>query len=317
MYWKNRGNIPPAMGRTRFVRAAQCAPGDLRRWTEGTSPSTQGDRACPSPAPGCASPRWPPSSARCSRSHRCGPAAVQRGRYVDGQFVVAAGVDFGPTRVVVPGPTGFPPATATPGAVGLPGYSPLVQLPDGTVINAPQVANGTGRADKLLWMGHGRAAFQETEGSCEGDVVYYVSFDSSAPDVAALDGVTYAPALQSAPGQGSNGPSSARSGIAPFVNGRTGVDNPERQGLNSTLLGEGDPLNVVESIAGERDCSPLWDVHATVWSDAAKAAHADLRQDDFDYITRLGAAGVVTGPEGAAWGAIGVIVNCPLISVER
>ncbi|MFN8082850.1 MAG: hypothetical protein U0Q14_01310 [Dermatophilaceae bacterium] len=253
---------------------------------------------------------WSPKLANARNT-----GAVQHGRIIGGSLVVDAGVDFAPVRVVVPGPNGFPPATAEPGAIGRPGYSPLVQLPDGTVINAPQVANSTGRADKLLWMGDGRAAFKETEGFYEGRTVYYVSFDASAPDIAALEGVTYAPALQLAPGQGSNAQTSARSGIAPFVNGRTGVDNPERQGLNSALLGEGDPLNVVQTLAGERDYSPLWDVHATVWTDAAKAANADLRQDDFDYIVRLGANGVVTGPGGAAWGAIGVVVNCPMISV--
>src|SRR5215471_17930935 len=39
-----------------------------------------------------------------------------------------ASVDFSPTRVIIPGPTGFPPATAQPGAVGEPGYSPFVQV---------------------------------------------------------------------------------------------------------------------------------------------------------------------------------------------
>lgn len=254
---------------------------------------------------------WSPKLANARDS-----GAVQHGRFVRGVLVVDAGVDFAPTRVVVPGPGGFPPVSAQPGAIGRPGYSPLVQLPDGTVINAPQVANATGRADKLIWMGGGRAAFQETEGRYDGRTVYYVSFDASAPDIAALEGVTYAPALQSAPGQGSNARTSARSGIAPFVNGRTGVDNPERQGLNSALLGEGDPLNVTQTLAGDRDYSPLWDVHATAWTAAAQAAHADLRQDDFEEIARLAANGVVTGPGGASWGAIGVVVNCPMISVE-
>ncbi|MGL5928990.1 MAG: hypothetical protein ACRCY8_08650 [Dermatophilaceae bacterium] len=245
-----------------------------------------------------------------------GTDAVQRGRFDRGVLVVSATVDFAPERVVEPGPAGFPPNRAVPGAVGRPGYSPLVELPDGTVINAPQVANASGRADKLLELRGGRAVFQETEGFYEGDEVYYVSFDSSAPDVAALEGVTYAPALNAAPGLGSNERTSARSGIAPFVNGRTGTDNPERQGLNSALLGEGDPLNVIQSLAGDRDYSPLWDVHATVWTDAAKAARADLRQDDFDRIRRLAENGLVTGPENARWGAIGVIVNCPVISIE-
>ncbi|MGL4746066.1 MAG: hypothetical protein ACRCXL_16985 [Dermatophilaceae bacterium] len=246
-----------------------------------------------------------------------GTGAVQKARYDRGVLVVSATVDFAPVRVVEPGPNGFPPNRAEPGAVGRPGYSPLVELPDGTVINAPQVANSTGRADKLLALRNGRAVFQETEGFYEGDEVYYVSFDSSAPDVAALEGVTYAPALNAAPDLGSNERTSARSGIAPFVNGRTGKDNPQRQGLNSALMGDGDPLNVIQTLAGDKDYSPLWDVHATVWTDAAKSAKADTRQDDFESIERLAERGVVTGPDGADWAAIGVIVNCPVISIEK
>ncbi|MGL5862753.1 MAG: hypothetical protein ACRCY9_16010 [Phycicoccus sp.] len=245
-----------------------------------------------------------------------GTEAVQQGRFERGVLVVSATVDFAPERVVEPGTAGFPLNRAVPGAVGRPGYSPLVELPDGSVINAPQVANASGRADKLLELRDGRAVFQETEGFYEGDEVYYVSFDASAPDIAALEGVTYAPALNAAPGLGSNERTSARSGIAPFVNGRTGKDNPERQGLSSALLGEGDPLNVIQTLAGDNDYSPLWDVHATVWTDASRAARADLQQDDFDRIRRLADNGLVTGPDGGRWGAIGVIVNCPVISVE-
>src|SRR5574341_128848 len=45
---------------------------------------------------------------------------------------------------VVPGSTGFPPAAADPAARGEDGYSPLAQLPDGTLENAPHMANDTG-----------------------------------------------------------------------------------------------------------------------------------------------------------------------------
>ncbi len=253
---------------------------------------------------------WSPKLANAANSD-----AVQRGRFVRGRLVVEASVDFAPTRVVVPGPTGFPPDRAEPGAVGAEGYSPLVRLPGGTVINAPQVANATGRADKLLSLGGGRASFQETEGFYEGEEVYYVSFDSSDPAIAALEGVTYAPALDAAPGIGDNSKSSARSGIVPFVNGQTGAENPERQGLNSALLGEGDPLNVIQTLAGDSDYSPLWDVHATAWTAAAADAGQNTHQTDFDTVADLAEEGQVTGPDGAAWGAIGAIVNCPVISV--
>src|SRR4051794_7293344 len=67
--------------------------------------------------------------------------AAQAGHFVDGVLQVGAGVDFGPDRDV---------AAGTPGSVGEPGYSPLVRLPNGVVINAPQIANATGLHDKVV-----------------------------------------------------------------------------------------------------------------------------------------------------------------------
>lgn len=255
---------------------------------------------------------------RASKLERArGTRAVQRGWYDrSGVLHVEDTVDFSPMRVVTPGPGGFPPLAAAPGAVGQAHYSPLVQLPDGTVINAPHIANASGQHDKLVApVTAGTATFQETEGFYGGHEVYYVSFDSSAPDVAALEAVTYAPNLNAAPGLGDGGGSSARSGIAPFANGQTGVDNANRQGLNSALLGEGDPLNVVQSRPGQGKYSPLWDVHLTQWTPAAVAAHTNTRQTDFDDVRGLAGDGDVTGPGGAPWGAVGIIVNCPIVSI--
>src|SRR5919202_5161769 len=79
-----------------------------------------------------------------------GTSAVQKVTVHNGVIDFPATVDFRPARQVAPGPTGFPPAAATPGAVGEPGYSPLVELPDGTVLNAPQLANDSGQADKVV-----------------------------------------------------------------------------------------------------------------------------------------------------------------------
>ena len=250
-------------------------------------------------------------------------AGAQDVTLVDGQVVFAAGVDFTPVHRVVPGPTAFPPAVAEPGSVGAAGYSPLVRLPDGTVLNAPQVANASGDHDKLLSRsGSGaasRAVFDESEGFYEGHTVYYVSFDASDPGIAALERSTYTPMLNSAPTPGSDGPTSARSGIAPFLNGQTGVDNPNRQGLSSALSGDGDPLNVLQSLpsrsSSKAEYTPLWDVHATMWTAAAIAAGLNTVQSDFEDVQRLSADGLVTGPGGAAWGAIGVIVDCPVISI--
>lgn len=242
--------------------------------------------------------------------------AVQKG-WIDraGVLHVEDTVDFSPIRVVTPGPGGFPPAAAVPGSVGQADYSPLVQLPNGTIINAPHIANASGTHDKVVGViSGGRATFKESEGFYDGHEVYYVSFDASDPGVAALEGVNYAPNLNAAPGLGDGGGSSARSGIAPFANGQTGVDNPNRQGLNSALLGEGDPLNVVQSRPGQGKYSPLWDVHLSVWSNAAVAAGSNSVQTDFDDIRGLAATGTIGGPNGA-WGAVGIIVNCPMISI--
>jgi hypothetical protein len=196
-------------------------------------------------------------------------------------------------------------------------YSPLVQLPNDTVINAPHVMNATGSHDKLAApISGGNATFQETEGFYDGKEVYYVSFEASDPGVAALEAVTFAPNLNAAPGLGSNDKkTSARSGIAPVANGQTGVANPNRQGLNSALLGEGDPLNVVQSRPRQNEYSPLWDVHLSVWSADAVTAGRNTRQTDFDDIEELAADGEIGGPAGP-WVAIGAIVNCPVFSIE-
>lgn len=254
-----------------------------------------------------------------------GTTAVQDVEVVDGVWVFPASVDFAPQLVVKGGPGGFPPAVATPGSIGEAGYSPLVRLPDGTVLNAPHVANATGTHDKLLRTEPGRrgterGVFRESEGFYEGEEVYYVSFDATDPVIAALENATYAPALSAAPAAGSDDDDSARSAIVPFLNGQTGVDNPERQGLSSALMGEGDPLNVIDSLperGGSDDYSPLWDVHAAEWTPAAVSAGRNSLQTDVGDVRDLAEDGLVTGPGGAPWGAVGVIVNCPVISVQR
>lgn len=231
--------------------------------------------------------------------------AVQQVDVVGGVVVFPASVDFAPQLIVQAGPTGFPPAVAEPGAVGEDGYSPLVQLPDGTVLNAPHVANDSGTHDKLLRTEKGRrgaerGVFRESEGFYEGDEVYYVSFEATDPVIAALENTTWAPALAAAPLAGSDDDdTSARSAIAPFTNGRTGVDDPDRQGLTSALLGEGDPLNVIDSLphgGGNDEYSPLWDVHATEWTAAAIAGGLDTLQTDLDDVRDLAEDGLVTGP---------------------
>ena len=87
-----------------------------------------------------------------------------------------ASVDFSPTHVIVPSATGFPPAQAQPGAVGEPGYSPLVQVVfrDQTVVlNAPQIANATGQADKVVSIANNKrtVSYRETDGCYDTQIM--------------------------------------------------------------------------------------------------------------------------------------------------
>jgi len=245
-----------------------------------------------------------------------GTLAVQRVTVQNGVIDFPATVDFSPVRAVQAGPAGFPPAIAEPGAVGEGGYSPLIELPDGTVVNAPHVANDTGQADKVIVLDTAARTvrYRETHGFQGGRGVLYASTDASDPGVAALEDVTYAPLLANAPFAGGDGTDSARAFLVAFVNGQTGAANPQRQGLNSALLDGLDPLNVLFWNPSQGRYSPLWDVHPAAWTDAAIASKQNVRQTDLGHVLGLVDDGIVTGPGGAPFAAAGFIVNCPIVS---
>jgi hypothetical protein len=246
-------------------------------------------------------------------ANAAGTSAVQRVTVAtNGTIDFPASVDFSPQRVVVPGPTGFPPAAAAPGAVGEDGYSPLIQLPDGTILNAPQVANPSGRADKVVTLdpAHGTVVYKETDGFARGKPVKYVSTEASLDVAAALEDVTYAPALNAAPFAGGDGTDSARASLAAFVNGATGAANPQRQGLNSAILDGLDPLNILAWTPNQGRYSPLWDVHLAAWAPGV----APTRQTEFAKVEDLGRNGTVTAPDGGPVGASGFVVDCPIVS---
>ena len=247
-------------------------------------------------------------------------SAVQKVAVANGTVDFPATVDFTPDRQVTPGPLGFPPVAFQPGAVGEPGYSPLIELPDGTILNAPHLANDSGRADKVVNLDtvHGLVTYQETQGFQGGKAVRYVSTDASDSLAATLENVTFAPQLNFAPFAGGDGTDSARASLAAFVNGQTGADNPERQGLNSALLDGLDPLNVLRWNPSQGRYSPLWDVHLSQWSAAAVANGQNLRQTTWmSGIAAVVHDGLVTGPESAAFGPSGFIVDCPIISRDE
>ncbi|HYV67133.1 MAG TPA: hypothetical protein VE964_12885 [Myxococcales bacterium] len=248
-----------------------------------------------------------------------GSKAVQKVAVQNGVVDFPASVNFAfGTRTVVPGPQGFPPQTATFAAAGETGYSPLIQLPNGTIENAPQVANDTGRANKVTAIDFARltVTLEETDGFQGGKAVKYLSTDSSNPLAATLENVTFAPALDQAPTLGNDGTDSSRASLAAFVNGQTGASNPQRQGLNSAILDGLSPLNVLRWNPSQGRYAPLWDVHLAAWTPGAIAAGQNLRQEDFGDIQGLASHGLVTAPDGSPFGPSGFIVNCPIISSE-
>jgi hypothetical protein len=270
-------------------------------------------------------------------------SAVQHSSSSDPASIsVSAGVDFSPARVLVASATGFPPSSAAPGAIGNTGYSPLVELPSGVVINAPQIGDGanTNGSDKTHWADKVEAvdsarhtvSYDETNGCYEDQSVHYVSFDASAAGPAAIEDVTYAPALGGVPSAdcGTNdinatrpfiNPGCARESLIAFVNGQTGRDNVQRQGLNAAILDHESPLNILEDVpnsGGQFNYSPMWDIHLVHWNDTVPLA-SRLRQTDF--ATAEGLVGqkaqsiTAAGTLSDTFQTTGFLVNCPLISI--
>jgi hypothetical protein len=192
-------------------------------------------------------------------------------------------------------------------------------MPDGVVLNAPQVANDTGHANKVTSIDYVNktVTYKETNGFQGGKPLHYASFDSSDPVTATLEHVTYAPALNNAPTANDDSTASSRASLAAFTNGQTGANNPNRQGLNSAILDGLDPLNVLRWNPSQGRYSPLWDVHLTQWQ--VPAAQRTL-QTDFGSVQNLADRGAVVGFNGTAQGTVfaasGFIVNCPIISQQ-
>ena len=252
-----------------------------------------------------------------------GTRAVQRARGNVEALRFDGTVDFSPQRVVVPGPEGFPPQTAIAGAVGDADYSPLVTLDGRTVYNATHVANGSGLHDAVVSINRRKATVTMDlfDGFYEGNRIMYLHQEASVELVAAIEGSTFAPNLNAAPGEGSNDPqTSARSAIIPVVNGERGVDNPDRQGLESALLGEGDPLNITQEVPEDNLYSPMWDITPAVWTQAAIDAGQRHLLTDAEDVAHLFEEGlIVSGGSGNAneslegIRALPAISNCPVV----
>src|SRR5262249_51354878 len=162
------------------------------------------------------------------------------------------------------------------------------------------------------------------------------------PLSAVLERSTYVPALDKASYNGGDDfLGSARERLFGFINGQTGADNPQAQGfvhlvrdghasedasasntaLINALRNGGDLLNVFgdfPTLADPRHAhaySPLWDAQLGQWTDKAIKAGLNRRQIDEVVVFNLAATrpDLITGPDGAPYGSVGVDINCAVI----
>lgn len=248
---------------------------------------------------------------------------VQAARPQSGGVEFAAAPDFAPQRRLVPGPQGFPPAEAMPGATAPAAYSPFIRLSaDGPVLNTPIVATGDGPFDLA---GHGNVmdrvlAIDTTKGVvtlllshgfAEGRRVAYISTEASDPAAATLERAIYVPQL---------GAGDADIALLVFA------DAPE-QGMARALLHGGLARHATRGNAGELDAplnilsafptgktargySPSWRVTLLQWAGDAVPRRIESQAD----IWRLITAKQVTGPGGAPPAPSEMVVNCPVIA---
>jgi hypothetical protein len=280
----------------------------------------------------------------------------------------AGAPDFSPTRIAVPGPTGFPLAKFAPGAVAGPGYSPFIKIAGSDVVyNAPIVATGDGpfdvthhtnTGDRVLGIHIAPASppgqFLESwadllfvKGFDAGQPIVYLSTDAGQPLTAVLERSTYVPALNDAAFNGGDDfLGSARERLFGFINGQTGVNNPQAQGfqhlaldgmvakdasaadtafINALRFG-GDLLNVFGDFPTLTDprhadaYSPLWDAQLGLWTAKAVQQGLNTRQIDENVVFNLAATrpDLLTGVNPATgqpepYGSVGVDINCAVI----
>ena len=241
-------------------------------------------------------------------------------------------VDFTPEHQLVPGdaPNPFPPKVAEPGSVGDADYSPLVQITNSgnAVYNAPVVAFDIdaneldfcdGNVDYALVHDHVTkicpddmtVTLELVTGFSFARPVLYLSTEANDPVTAALEDATLAPGLDDLTVGMDDGAFSAIERIFITVNGPTGPDNPQRQGLNSAITDQLSPLNVFGGIPTiATDYSPLWDANVGVWTQEAIDKDYRSRLSEEFNILGLVEQGHLTGPDGAEYGSTGIVIVC-------
>jgi hypothetical protein len=252
-------------------------------------------------------------------------------------------VNFNPERIVVPGNAKvatapvFPPSRFQPGSVGDSLYSPLVKIRNAGnhIYNAPMIAfnvdeeqidfcdgnvNHRRVHDKVtkICPSEGTVTLRLTPGFSFAKPVLYLSTEADDPLPASLEGATFAPGLRDVAVGRDDSLFSGVERLFTFINGPTNVVdgqiNPQRQGLESAILGQGEALNVIGGIPTvATDYSPLWDLNVGEWtSDAIQKGYRSRMTEEFNILGFV-SRGFITGPGGTPYGSTGFIVNCPIV----
>ena len=262
-----------------------------------------------------------------------GPAARTANFNTNGDLIFNAGkVDFSPDHVLQPGATTpFPPAVSQPGSVGDKNYSPLVRVLNGSgiIYNAPIISFGTTDAeinfpngnvdyskvhDQVLAIDTSAqtVTLQLINGFSFGRPLWYISLDSSTTLVAGIEANTYAPMLQNLVTGKDDSFSSGIERIFIAINGAYDCANPQRQGLDAAITDGFRPNNTFGGIPFiANDYSPMWNGQLYQWTDDAvsKGYRSQLREE-FQLLT-YAQDGLITGPDGAAFGDSQFVINCP------
>ena len=199
-------------------------------------------------------------------------------------------------------------------------------MPDGKVLNAPQVANSSGRSSKVVALNTKKMTveYKETEGRYENKVVHYASFDSSSPIAATLEEATYAPALSAVPSPDKEGlKNSSRERLIAFVDERRQPTGAPGRELNRSRRPR-PPQHPARGAGAARALrrrrpalrADVRDVHLVQWTPAAVADGGRTEVRNADDIDALLAQKVITGPGGTKFKSAGIVVNCPLISID-
>jgi hypothetical protein len=252
----------------------------------------------------------------------------------NGTWHFAGAPAFSSARVFKPGPSGFPPADAMPGAKADDKYSPFVRVSgSSTVYNAPIVAVGDGPFDvvrhtntapRVLALDPAAASVTLllADGFAGGRQVFYISTEVSDPGTATMERATYAPELAKSGASArlpiyvvANGKAQGLSFVA--LNGKL-TEDPTASNSAELLS----PHNVLSSAptvitGGNASYSPLWDVYVGAWTPAAAQANRNVQLTSTAAVTQAVSAHDLTGPGSKPFGPVGVVVNCPVVAISQ